>query len=329
MIRFSVRKSLLGALLLLLVLAFLSLFLGYSHLGVEQVLEALLGQAKPSISLIVWNLRLPRLLVSCLAGAALATSASLLQTLTHNPMADPGILGINAGASLAALASLFLPFSGLGLQSLFAWLGGSLAALTVYLLSQTRKGSFQSNQLLLVGIGLAGLLTSLTLSLTQVISPYQMENTQAWLSGAYLGDKWSSLMILAPLILISLLAVFLRIPKLNVLQLGPETATGLGINVQKESRILLLLAAGLASFATLLVGNTAFVGFLASHLAKRLIGRNHSYSLPLAICLAASLMLLADTIGRLLLVGTGIPTGIVLAIIGAPYCFVLMQKETN
>ncbi|HEL2057572.1 TPA: iron ABC transporter permease [Streptococcus suis] len=328
MIRFSVRKSLLGALLLLLVLAFLSLFLGYSHLRVEQVLEALLGQAKPSISMIVWNIRLPRLLVSCLAGAALATSASLLQTLTHNPMADPGILGINAGASLAALASLFLPFSGLGLQSIFAWLGGSLAALTVYLLSQTRKGNFQSNQLLLVGMGLAGLLTSLTLSLTQVISPYQMENTQAWLSGAYLGDKWSSLMILAPLILISLLVVFLRIPKLNVLQLGPEIATGLGVNVQ-ESRIILLLAAGLASFATLLVGNTAFVGFLASHLAKRLIGRNHSYSLPLAICLAASLMLLADTIGRLLLVGTGIPTGIILAIIGAPYCFVLMQKETS
>ncbi|HFR3775438.1 TPA: FecCD family ABC transporter permease [Streptococcus suis] len=315
--------------ILLISLSLLSLVIGYSKLGLMDLLATISGQANSATQLIFWKIRLPRLIVSILAGGALAMSGHLFQTLTRNSLADSGILGVNAGAglllTLALTWNITFPLS----QPLLALIGGFLASGLVYLLAYKNGQALNPTRLVLTGVGLASLFSSCMISLMVRFDRYQLDTMIGWLSGRYVGDDWQTINLISPLLIALCVLSWLRFSKLNILRLEASLGIGLGLDRQKEATIVLILATSLASFSSLLVGNTAFIGLLAGHLAKRLIGNQHQYSLPLSALIGSSLLISADIFSRSLLVGTGIPTGLVITLIGAPYFLFLLYSDKH
>lgn len=315
--------------ILLISLSLLSLVIGYSKLGLMDLLATISGQASSATQLIFWKIRLPRLMVSILAGGALAMSGHLFQTLTRNPLADSGILGVNAGAglllTLALTWNITFPLS----QPLLALIGGFLASGLVYLLAYQNGQALNPTRLVLTGVGLASLFSSCMISLMVRFDRYQLDTIIGWLSGRFVGDDWQTINLISPLLLVLCVLSWFRFSKLNILQLEASLGIGLGLDRQKEDTIVLVLATSLASFSSLLVGNTAFIGLLAGHLAKRLIGNQHQYSLPLAALIGSILLISTDIFSRSLLVGTGIPTGLVITLIGAPYFLFLLYSDKH
>ncbi|HFR3539050.1 TPA: FecCD family ABC transporter permease [Streptococcus suis] len=313
--------------LLLISLSCLSLIIGYSKLGLTDLLTTFSGQASSATQLIFWKIRLPRLMVSILAGGALAISGHLFQTLTRNPLADSGILGVNAGAGLLLTLALTWNISFQLSQPLLALAGGFLATGLVYLLAYKKGQGLEPTRLVLTGVGLASLFSSSMVSLMVRFDRYKLDSIIGWLSGRYVGDDWQTISLVGPGLLVLCLFSFIRFSRLNILQLEADLGIGLGLNRQKESILVLILATSLASLSSLLVGNTAFVGLLAGHLAKQVVGKQHQDSLPTSFLIGSILMVLADMVARSFLVGTGIPTGLVLTIIGAPYFLFLLKQE--
>ncbi|MBY5033957.1 iron ABC transporter permease [Streptococcus gallolyticus] len=308
----------------------LSLSLGYSKLDLLDVLKVLTGQAPSGTVLIIRNIRLPRILVCLFAGASLAISGQLLQTLTRNPLADSGILGINTGAGMVVALMIsytdLLKLSFLNFMPFLATLGGIATILFVYLISFKKGQGTRPNRLIVAGIGVSTMLSSTMVAIVGNLDRYKVDYIASWLSGRITGDNWQTIWVISPFFFVLWLLVYLHSNQLNILNLNEQTALGLGIALQKERILILLLSTGLAALSVLLVGNVTFVGLVAGHITRKLVGSNHRISLPFAMLVGMMLLLIADTIGRVLLVGTGIPTGIVVSIIGAPYFLYLMRQ---
>ncbi|HEM2549061.1 TPA: iron ABC transporter permease [Streptococcus suis] len=313
--------------ILLISLSLLSLVIGYSKLGLMDLLATIGGHASSATQLIFWKIRLPRLMVSILAGGALAISGHLFQTLTRNPLADSGVLGVNAGAGLLLTLALTWNISFPLSQPLLALVGGYQATGLVYLLAYKKGQGLEPTRLVLTGVGLASLFSSSMVSLMVRFDRYQLDTIIGWLSGRYVGDDWQTISLIGPGLLVLCLLSLIRFSRLNILQLEASLGTGLGLNRQKESILVLILATSLASLSSLLVGNTAFIGLLASHFAKQLVGKQHQYSLSLAFLVGSNLLIIADIFSRFLLVGTGIPTGLVVTLVGAPYFLFLLHSD--
>ncbi|HEL1619012.1 TPA: iron ABC transporter permease [Streptococcus suis] len=315
------------ALLVFTLLAFLSMIWGYSNLGITDLIHLLLGNANRTSQLIFLTIRLPRLIISIMAGGSLALSAHLFQTLTRNPMADSGILGVNAGAGFLLTLATTWNLNILMFQPFLALTGGAFATTIVFILASKPNQPLYSHRLILTGIGLSSLLTSSTIHLMMRFDPYKLDKIIGWLSGRYVGDNWQTIYLTSPLLILLWFIAMIRYQPFNIFKLDDQVAIGLGLNIQQERIFILILATSLASLASILVGNTAFVGLVASHLAQKIIGKQHQYSLPLSILLGAILMLIADMVARSILVGTGIPTGLVVTAIGSPYFLLLMTKQ--
>lgn len=317
-------------LLLTITLFIISLSVGYSRASVLDVIDFFLGRTSASTSLIIGRIRLPRILACVLGGASLAMSGILLQTLTRNPLADSGILGINTGAGLAValVVSLLDINQSLVMSSmpLFSMLGGGATVLLVYLISRRPNRNISPTRLIITGVGISTMLSGIMVSIVSKIDDYKVDYIVSWLSGKITGDDWSTLIIMAPLLIIVWLLTYSRSHPLNIMNLNEQTALALGLNLQKERLINLVLSTALAAFSVVLVGNITFVGLVAGHISRRFVGSNHRLSLPASMLIGIIILLSADTVGRLFLVGTGIPTGLVVSFIGAPYFLYLMTK---
>lgn len=277
--------------------------------------------------LIFWELRLPRILLALVAGAALALSGAWLQSLLHNPLADPSLLGISAGAALGAVGV------GVGLGwpqaiPLGALLGGWGLAWLSYRLAQ-QAGQLDLSGLLLVGLtlnALAGALLGLILALS---GDTQLRQWLFWQWGSLAGAHWFGLIALA-LVLLLALALSLRWARaLDALLLGPLEATYLGVAVSHMQRRGLLLVALLAGGVTALTGIIGFIGLIAPHLARLCVGAEHRYLLPLAALLGAGLLLGADTLARTLLAPAELPLGILTALVGSPVFLLLWWRSVR
>lgn len=324
-----------GKLVLLLGLLFvtiiIALSLGYSSKSFSDVLQTLTGQASQATSFIITKIRLPRVIACLIGGASLALSGLLLQTLTRNPLADSGILGINTGAGLmvAIVVSLVDDNSPGVFASMpfFAMLGGGITILVVYLISLKGHLGIHPVRLIITGVGISTLLSGVMISLTSRLNENKVTYVVNWLSGKITGDDWTSIALIAPFMLIIWGLVYSRSRQLNIMALNEQTALALGLNLQKERLINLVLSTGLAALSVVILGNITFIGLLAGHLARRLFGGDHRVIIPATMLCGMILLCLADTIGRSLLVGTGIPTGIVVSIIGTPYFLYLLSKS--
>ncbi|RYM07112.1 iron ABC transporter permease [Sporolactobacillus sp. THM7-7] len=335
MIHINQRKkfqlTLLVSILILIAVFVISLASGYISLTPAQLLRTIVGQGTSSEHLILFQFRLPRLLVGILAGMGLAVSGALLQSITHNPLADPGILGINYGAGLMVVIYIayFTADSShfLYVLPLFALTGGLLTAFLIYLFSYRRGESMQPTRLVLVGVGLSAACSGAIITLTSHFDREQYTFIASWMAGTIWGDDWHFVASLLPWIVILLPIVLWKSRVLNTLQLHEYVSIGLGVRVDRERVILLIIAVALASVSVSVSGGIAFIGLMAPHMARALVGSRNQLFVPIAAMLGAILLTAADTIGRVILDPSGIPAGIIVTLIGAPYFMYLLAKK--
>ncbi|MFZ3588941.1 FecCD family ABC transporter permease [Bacillus sp. DJP31] len=320
--------------LLILISFFVSLNMGYIRIAPFDVIKTFVGAGTEKDQLVLFDFRLPRMVIALLIGAGLAISGAILQGVAQNGLADPGILGINAGAGLAVVLFIFFfqgSTSSLGTLSIFimplaALGGGVLAAFFIYILAW--KKGVTPVRLILVGIGINAAFGAALIIFQLKMNPSDFMQATIWLSGSIWGTNWKFVLAVLPWILILIPYTIYKARYLNVLNLGDQVATGLGAAVEKERRILLLLAVALAGSCVAVGGGIAFLGLVAPHLARRIVGPKHQIMLPTTALMGALLLLVADTIGRNILSPSEIPVGIVASVLGAPY-FIYLLMKTN
>lgn len=318
---------LLGAILL-------SIMSGSYFLSAERVIRTLMGNGTRAENMAVLQIRLPRIAIALLVGLALSTAGGVLQTVTKNPLSEPGMIGINAGAALTVVLFITgntknyydsLSMNKVILMPLVAIIGGVAASILIYFLSY--KKGITPVRLILIGIGVnAGLNAVISYkSLTSSKGDYAQVLT--WINGSLWGSSWTYVKLVAPIILVLFLFIMYKCRSLDVMQLGDELATGLGVNVQKESVILFFTAAILAAVATSVAGNIAFLGLIGPQIAKRLVGVRHRLFLPIGAMIGSAILIFADTAARNLFTPIEIPVGIAVSVIGVPYFIYLMLRE--
>ncbi|MBO7746301.1 iron ABC transporter permease [Paenibacillus sp. MWE-103] len=321
-------------LLALIALAFvLSMDTGFIRLSPLDLLRTLFGAGTDQQHLILFDFRLPRIVISILIGAGLAVSGCVLQAISRNALADPGILGINAGAGLAVLVFVAFYSSAAAAPAfvlpVLAWIGAGGAALIVFAISYRRHRGLSSNRLLMNGIAINSGISALTIVISLRLNPDQFQFVATWMAGSIWGKDWSTVLALLPFIVVLLPFVFYKAHTANVLNLGSFTATGLGAAVGREQILLLAAAVGLAGSCVAVSGSIGFVGLITPHLARRLVGARYQILLPTTALAGALLVLVADTLGRWMLQPSEIPAGLVVAVIGAPYFLYLLVRSKN
>jgi iron complex transport system permease protein len=275
---------------------------------------------------IVNILRLPRMLVAALVGVALGISGAIMQGLTRNPLADPSIIGVSAGASLVAVTLIILVRDvPAGVLPLAAFAGAALTALLIYLLAW--KGGDSPLRLILVGIGLAAVAYALTTLMITFGDIYDVQRALIWLTGSVYGRSWEEFWALLPWVTLGVPLACLAARHLNALNLGEDVARGLGTRVAQQRGLLLLVAVALAGATVAAAGTIGFVGLMAPHLARRLVGPDHSGLLPTAGVLGGLLVVVADLVGRTIFAPIELPCGLVTAAIGAPFFIALLWKQ--
>lgn len=320
-----------GIFVVLIIAAFIvSMNTGFIRMSPIDVIRTLFGQGTAQQHLILFEFRLPRIVISLLIGAGLAVSGCVMQGLSRNALADPGILGVNAGAGFMVMLYVSFYSSSVSgsvfLLPLLALIGAGLTAVLIYVLSYKRGEGLVPTRMLLVGIGVAAGISSAMIVLTLRLNPEEYQFIASWLAGRIWGTSWKFVVALLPWLILFLPFVFYKAKVMNVLNMGDQTATGLGTAIERERLLLLAAAVGLAGSCVAVSGGIGFVGLIGPHLGRRLVGPKHQILLPVSALAGALLVLVADTLGRWILQPTDIPTGVVVAVIGAPYFLYLLAK---
>jgi len=277
-------------------------------------------------SFVVNTLRLPRALVAFMAGAMLALSGAILQTLTRNPLASPDITGVTAGASLVAVLTIALiPGAPIALLPIGALVGGLLAAVCIYLLSW--RGGDSPMRMILIGIGLGAVLSAAQSLMMVTASIEQVQAALHWLTGSIYARTWKHFWALLPWFVgLGFLAIS-SARHLDVLNLGDDISRGLGMRVNRERLLTLVAAVGLAAAAVSQVGAIGFVGLVAPHIARKIVGVGHVGYLLLSATFGGALVLVADFAGRVFFAPFEVPAGIFTALIGAPFFVYLLWRQ--
>lgn len=327
--RFSARPYLvLSLLVLLLIMMLLSLLLGAKALAPTTVLDALTQSCRSADCTIVLDARLPRTLAGLLAGIALGVAGALMQTLSRNPLADPGLLGVNSGASFAIVlgAALFGYASPVALLA-FAFGGAFLAALIVALTGSQGGGQLNPVRLTLAGVALAAVLEGLSSGIA-LLNPVAYDQLRFWQAGSLdIRSLFPLKIILLPVLAATVVALLLS-RSLNSLSMGNDTATALGSRVARTQILGLLAITVLCGSATAAVGPIAFIGLMMPHLARWLVGPDHRWTLPVTMLATPTLLLAADILGRQLVPGE-LRVSVVSAFIGAPVLIWLVRRRRN
>lgn len=305
------------------------LALSGGYAGLSALADAFTGESGGA-RFILLEIRLPRVLLAALCGMGLALSGCVLQAVSDNQLADPGILGINSGAGFSVMLfmSLFpaLHLDGKLYQPLFAMVGGLVTAYLLYRFAK-RGDRIRPAHFLLGGIGLSAGFTALMtiVGADMESSLYQM--VSRWLVGNIWGTSWYQIGILLPYLVVLLPLLYSRMHVLDLLLLGDDAAASLGVQVERERKLLLFLAAALAASCVSVSGGISFIGLVAPHIARRLVGARHRLLLGASVLTGGILLVLADLLGRVLLGDVEIPTGIVTSVVAAPYFLYLLHKK--
>ncbi|GAB4425735.1 MAG: iron ABC transporter permease [Chloroflexi bacterium OHK40] len=277
---------------------------------------------------IVNTLRLPRMLVAALVGLALGVAGAIMQGLTRNPLADPGILGISAGAGLVAVTLIVVVREvPAGVIPVAAFGGATIVASLIYLLAW--RGGDSPIRLILVGIGLGAICGAATTLMITFGDIYDVQRALIWLTGSVYGRSWEEFWPLLPWIVVFVPLAFVLARDLNALNLGEEVARGLGSPVAWRRGLLLLTAVALAAATVAAAGTIGFVGLMAPHISRRLVGPDHSGLLPTAGVIGALIVVAADLVGRTLFAPIELPAGLVTAAVGAPFFIGLLWRQRH
>ncbi|WP_163655649.1 iron ABC transporter permease [Listeria sp. PSOL-1] len=308
----------------LVLTALLSLTLGTQALAFNRIFAIVTGQGTGLENFILFNLRLPRLLIVLLAGVSIVISGALLQTLLKNDLADPGIIGVNSGAGVGvALFFLFVPFQVETFGRFLPLAGGIFGIITAFLIVLFSKNN--PRLLILNGIGFSFALSGLMVLLMSSADRNKVDFLAKWLSGSIWGTDWVYVVILALVLFFCLPFIFYHTKVLDILLLDEYTAVNLGLKTSFWRVVLLLLAVILAAVAVSVTGTITFLGLIGPHIAKSFVGPKHRYLLPISMLIGGELFLLADIISKY----AHLPVGILLAFIGSPYFIYLLLRKNH
>ncbi|MBS6017549.1 MAG: Fe(3+) dicitrate ABC transporter permease subunit FecD [Haemophilus parainfluenzae] len=306
---------------LMLLLFGLSIRLGTYTLSFEEIWAAFQPDDKNYFTLMEY--RLPRAVLAILLGGALAISGVLVQSVVRNPLASPDILGINNAAGLVAVSVLmFLPNLAFYWMPIFAFLGGVLSFVILWVVCGF---NFRPIKMAIIGVALSALWAAISHYL-MLTNPVEINTAMLWLTGSLWGRSWSYLNVVLPWLVVLLPLPFIFCRDLDTLGLGENKASTLGVTVNKVQISVLVLAVALSTTAVAICGPIAFLGLVAPHLARRLVGGRHRTLLPAALIIGALLLQLSDILARVIDPPTELPAGILTAIIGAPYFFYLLMR---
>lgn len=307
--------------------AILSVFLGSTDISWQTVLEALFRPDLTSHQQIaVMELRLPRTIGDLLVGAGLASAGALMQGMTRNPLADSGLLGINAGASFGvALCLAFFSNVTFGLTIFVSFLGAAVSVFLVFGLLLLKHRKLDATRLVLAGLAVSMFLTALTQGISILTNTRQ--SLTFWSAGGTAGIRMDQLKIAAPVLIAALIAALLLSRQVSLLSLGEEAARSLGLNLNRSRLLTILVVLLLAGTSTALAGPVAFVGLLVPHIVRRIAGGRYEAILPCSMMLGALMMVLADILSRTLNAPTETPVGLIFAVIGVPAFIWISRKE--
>jgi len=321
--RHAVASLVLGILVLGLFLV--SLMIGNTFYGLDEIIPVIFGQSVPGASFTVGELRLPRAAQAILAGLAFGMAGVTFQTLLRNPLASPDIIGISNGAGAAAVIGIVVLSLDGPVVALLALGGALVTAAAIYLLSY--KAGFAGTRLILIGIGVAAMLQSVISYVLSRAANWDIQTAMQWLTGSLNNASWDRLLPLAIAAAITMPLMLLQSRSLGALQLGDDSASGLGVRVNLTRVMLILGAVVLLAFATAATGPIAFVAFMAGPIAARITGPGANLLLPAGLT-GALLVLAADLVAQFAL-GTRYPVGVVTGVLGAPYLIYLLIRTNR
>lgn len=315
--------------------AYLSLTNGTFDMSVWEVLKTLLGiDPRPDFKLVVFDFRLPRIVLGALVGLALGMAGAVIQGVTRNGLADPGILGINAGAGMAVVLFMLL-FQGTVTAS--GWLGvmmmplfgltGGMAAVTVIYMFARQGGRLDPQRLILVGIAIASGFGAVTMYASLKMNPKDYEMAVVWLSGSLHSANWKFVATMIPWLVLLPPVIWMRAHVLDLFQLSGDSQTGLGVRVEREKNIFLLCSVGLISASVAVSGSIGFVGLIAPHMARQLVGLKHKHIIPVSGVVGMVMVLIGDFIGKTVFAPAELAVGIVISMIGVPYFIFLFIRS--
>jgi iron complex transport system permease protein len=297
--------------------------LGTMEISIPNIFRVLFNDDGSAARLVIWDIRLPRMIVAALVGVNLALAGAILQGVMSNPLADPTIIGISAGAGLLGIAVLILFPEYQMMVPIVAFIGALGAAILIYVLAW--KGGIQPLRIILAGVAVAAFLGA-GISALMVFYSDRVHGALTFMNGSLSARSWPDVATILPYAILGVLASLLMSERLNILVLGDDTARGLGLNVEATRMGLTAVAALLAASAVSVVGLLGFVGLIIPHSARLLLGTNHRLLFPGSMLLGASIVMLSDTFARTAFSPTEIPVGIVMAVLGAPFFLYLLRR---
>lgn len=313
------------ALVILVAMFFIACSLGAADNTIKDVWQAFISKEKSDTALMLWEVRFPRETAAMLVGAALSVSGAIMQGLTRNPLADPGLLGLTAGASAAlAITGAFLPSANYFAIMIACFIGASVGMLLVFGISAVKKGGFSPFRIVLAGAAV----TAFLLAVSEGVGIYFKisKHVTMWTAGGLIGTTWTQIKIVAPIILIAITLSLLLSRQLTVLSLNEEVAVGLGQNTTRIKIALLVLIVLLAGISVALVGNIAFLGLMVPHIVRSMTGTDYRFILPMSAITGAAFMLFADTVGRTINAPYETPVVAIVAILGLPFFLIIVRK---
>jgi iron complex transport system permease protein len=323
----SVRQKSLFLALLSAAVVFLGIYAvtqGAYELRIAQVLRVLFSGGGDAADVVVWNIRLPRIIAAVVCGWGLSLAGLSLQSLLRNPLASPSTLGISQGAAFGAAFSVVFLGAEVVSVTISAFVGAMAATAVILILGRFK--SLTPEAVILAGVALSALFASATILVQYVATETQLAVVVFWTFGDVARSSWREIALTAAAVLPASIFFLVRRWDLNALEFGSETATGLGVDVERLRLQGMAAAALMAALVTAFHGVIAFVGLVAPHMARRLVGADHRLLIPFATVLGALLLLAADTVGRIL-VGSGtLPVGVITSFMGAPMFLYLLIR---
>lgn len=317
--------KLLGSALALAASFAAAMIYGAAETTLHELWLALTTSIKDDNVLLLREIRLPRELAAMLIGAAFGVSGAIMQGVTRNPLADPGLLGLTSGAN-TALALVFVFVPGLSMFGIMTacFLGAALGAALVLLLGSMRRGKLSPVRIVLAGAAVSAFLMAVAegVSIAFKIS----KDVSMWTAGGLIGTNWEQLRAIAPVILVGIAAALMLSNQVSVLSLSEEVATGLGQRLARIKAVLFVLVIALTGASVALIGNMAFVGLMIPHIVRKITGSDYRHIMPVSVFAGATFMLLADTLGRTINAPYETPTVAIVAMLGLPFFLIVVRK---
>lgn len=331
---FITMSALIGAILIAI---YIHITNGTFDMSVKDIVTTLLRMNPTNdFDLVIFEFRLPRIVIAALVGLGLGIAGTVVQGITRNGLADPGILGINAGAGASIVIFMFffqmeLAVSGSSnwlsiiIMPIFGFVGGLIAAILIYIFSWT-NGKLDTQRLILSGIAISTGFGALSLYISLKMRESDFEMATVWMSGSIYNANWIFILAMIPWLLILVPIIYRKAYLLDYFQLEESSIKSLGIQVEKEKAILLLSSIGVISACVSVSGSIGFIGLIAPHIAKQLVGIHHRYVLPASAAIGMFLVIFSDYLAKTIFAPAEIPVGIIVAILGVPYFLYLLMK---